>query len=65
MKIGIYLEQVYQHPRNVSIKNLRNKSSGAGDIPKENTRLGACGVPIAESFTDLLCKKGKVSAIFL
>ena len=30
----IYLEQVYQHPRNVSIKNQKGILSRAGDIPK-------------------------------
>ena len=29
-----YLEQVYQNPRNVSIKIQKDISSGAGDIPK-------------------------------
>ena len=34
LEIQNYMEQVYQHPRNVSIKNHKEISSRAGHIPK-------------------------------
>ena len=64
-------ENVPCHVEKISLKaykeaivaNLSNSRYENAFYTKENTRLGAREVPIAESFTYLLCEKGKVSAI--